>query len=538
MRTKKIFCAVCAFFIFANFISAENSADEILATKNSANEILANKNSADEILATKNSATKNSTNENSADEILIAKNSANENFASGNSADEILLAENLATKNSANENSANKNSADEILANKNSADEILITKNSVTENSADENSATENSTNEILSAKNSATENSTNEILSAKNSATENSTNENSATKNSANEILSAKKLATENSADEILIAKNSTNKNSANEILIAKNSVTENSADEILIAKNSVTENSADEILIAKNSADEILATKNSATKNSTNENSADKNSSAGKSAFELNPVSDGIFFGAAATFALSAYIVEKKASFPEYDGRTYDLDDVNSFDRKFAKKYNRTLDNLGTVTCAINLALPFAIYGGSAIAGDFSSADFLTMLTMYAEAYLVDYGAKNFLKMGIKRVRPYMYFDDFPRDALDDYDFEFSSPSGHTTDSFLGAGFLTYTFCRYFPDSRLKIPVIASAYTVAATTAVLRVSSGNHFVSDTIFGAVLGTVCGIGVPVFHEFIAKKISAGDSQKKGDVKISVTPESFSFRFFF
>jgi undecaprenyl-diphosphatase len=344
--------------------------------------------------------------------------------------------------------------------------------------------------------------------------------------------------ISAENSA-----MKNSTNENSANEILAGKILLAENSANEILIAKNSVTENSADEILMAKNSAtensaDEILATKNSATKNSTNENSADKNSSAGKSAFELNPVSDGIFFGAAATFALSAYIVEKKASFPEYDGRTYDLDDVNSFDRKFAKKYNRTLDNLGTVTCAINLALPFAIYGGSAIAGDFSSADFLTMLTMYAEAYLVDYGAKNFLKMGIKRVRPYMYFDDFPRDALDDYDFEFSSPSGHTTDSFLGAGFLTYTFCRYFPDSRLKIPVIASAYTVAATTAVLRVSSGNHFVSDTIFGAVLGTVCGIGVPVFHEFIAKKISAGDSQKKGDVKISVTPESFSFRFFF
>jgi len=252
--------------------------------------------------------------------------------------------------------------------------------------------------------------------------------------------------------------------------------------------------------------------------------------------SPFKLNPVADGIILGAGIALTTSAVIAEKTLNFPEYTEQSYDLDSVNFLDRKLSQKYNRALDNFGTATCAVNLALPFAVYGVGFFNDVFSAEDFLTLTTMYVEAYLFDYGAKNFLKMGIQRARPYMYYDGYPKDKLDNHDFEFSSPSGHTTDSFLGAGFLSYTFCRYFPESKWKIPVIAASYTVALGTAALRISSGNHFLTDTIFGAALGTVCGIGVPIVHELIASHSEKKETAfKKGSVRFSVTPVSVNWK---
>ena len=250
----------------------------------------------------------------------------------------------------------------------------------------------------------------------------------------------------------------------------------------------------------------------------------------------FKLNPVADGIILGTGIAFTTSAVIALKTLDFPEYTERSYNLDSINFVDRKLSQKYSRTLDNFGTATCATSLALPFLVYGVGFFNDVFSAEDFLTLATMYVEAYLFDYSAKNFLKMGIRRARPYMYYDGYPKEKLDNYDFEFSSPSGHTTDSFLGAGFLSYTFCRYFPESKWKIPVIAASYTVALGTAALRISSGNHFLTDTIFGAALGTVCGIGVPFVHELIASRSEKKETAfKKGSVRFSVTPVSVNWK---
>lgn len=255
-------------------------------------------------------------------------------------------------------------------------------------------------------------------------------------------------------------------------------------------------------------------------------------------KAPFALHPVADGVIFGAALSFTAAAVVTEKNADFPEWTERSYDFDSINYIDRKLSCKYSRSLDNWGTVTCAVNLILPAAVYGAGYFNDALNSQDVLTLAVMYAEAYLLDYGAKNFLKMGIRRIRPYMYYDGYPEDELDNHDFEFSMPSGHSTDSFLGAGFLTYTFCRYFPDSKWKVPVIAASYSVAVATAVLRISSGNHFLTDTLFGAALGTVCGIGVPLVHEFIASRSDkkTETALRKGDVQFKVTPVSFSVCF--
>lgn len=252
---------------------------------------------------------------------------------------------------------------------------------------------------------------------------------------------------------------------------------------------------------------------------------------------AFELDPVADGVLLGFGVVFSASAYIVQQTANLPDYDERSYNLHDVNWLDRKLSQSYSEPLDHWGTATCAVNLALPFVVYAAGWACDAFTAEEYITMSAMFAECYLLDYGAKNFLKVAALRKRPYMYYDGYPTDALDDGDFEFSLPSGHTTDSFLGAGFLTYTFCRWYPASRWKIPLIATSYTVAVGTAVLRVASGNHFLSDVVLGSLLGSAIGYGVPILHELVGsgRQPSHPKAKRAGDVELQLEPTGVTWQ---
>ena len=86
----------------------------------------------------------------------------------------------------------------------------------------------------------------------------------------------------------------------------------------------------------------------------------------------------------------------------------------------------------------------------------------------------------------------------------------------------AFASAGFVSYVFSRYYPDSKWKAPIIAASYSLAATTAVLRIMSGNHFMTDVLAGALLGTLWGIGIPMLH-------TLGDN-----VEIGLTPFALAF----
>ena len=55
------------------------------------------------------------------------------------------------------------------------------------------------------------------------------------------------------------------------------------------------------------------------------------------------------------------------------------------------------------------------------------------------------------------------------------------------------------------------MKIPVVAGSFTLATLTAVLRVLGGNHFATDVITGAVVGTSVGFLVPFLHRTRGEK---------------------------
>lgn len=189
-------------------------------------------------------------------------------------------------------------------------------------------------------------------------------------------------------------------------------------------------------------------------------------------------------------------------------------DISKVNKFDSLIMNPYSKSLDDTATIINYISMASPALLVINR------SGEDIATLGVMYLETMAGAYASKEILKKVIDRPRPYTYFEGAPENEKDDWNNSF--PSGHTTLSFASAGFVSYVFSRYYSDSKWKIPVIAASYTAATATAVLRIMSGNHFMTDVITGALLGTLWGIGIPMLH-------TLGDN-----VEMGVTPFALAF----
>ena len=249
--------------------------------------------------------------------------------------------------------------------------------------------------------------------------------------------------------------------------------------------------------------------------------------------SPFVLDPVADTVIGGAALTFAGIGLYRNKKADLPEWYERTYDKKDINSFDRMWYNKYSNSLDDAGTITCGVDLIfLPVLLFGLETGIGNLPAKELVTIGTMYAESFLLSYGLRNIIKTTVKRPRPYMYTSKWETDELDSHDFEMSFLSGHSADAFMGAGFVTYVFSQYFPDSQFKWPIIGGAYAFAVATGILRIASGNHFMTDVFAGAAFGTAIGYGIPLIHQ----KLS--EIKYNGRQVLNVTPNGLYAEFAF
>ncbi|MBR4630538.1 MAG: phosphatase PAP2 family protein [Treponema sp.] len=220
-------------------------------------------------------------------------------------------------------------------------------------------------------------------------------------------------------------------------------------------------------------------------------------------KNPFELSFAKEFALLGIGIALSGSDLILDNMmhVNRQKYDGEIYDKDDVNAFDRFFMHGYSKSLHAVSNITLASLLVSP-------ALLAPLSDRSlWLTEGIMYAETLLIANGLKELTKLCVTRIRPYMYYgmDSAPEDKIADGDFASSFFSGHSTMAFASASFLSYTFCSLFPDSSMKIPVVAGSFSLAALTAVLRVLGGNHFATDVITGAVVGSSVGFLVPFLH---------------------------------
>lgn len=202
------------------------------------------------------------------------------------------------------------------------------------------------------------------------------------------------------------------------------------------------------------------------------------------------------------------------------------YDKSNVNKFDQLFMQPYSKTLDRTGDVLTATTMLAPLVLLSTP-------KKEWLTEGVMYAEACLFSFGCEEIGKLCVDRVRPYMYFDGYPQDEVEDGDYLNAWPSAHTTMAFTSAAFTTYVFAKYYPDSPWRFAVAGGVYSLAAATAALRMASGNHFATDVLSGVAIGTLSGLVIPYLHTLAAKKMPESEN-----VQIQASPFSLAIKISF
>ena len=187
-----------------------------------------------------------------------------------------------------------------------------------------------------------------------------------------------------------------------------------------------------------------------------------------------------------------------------------------VQPWERGLMAPYSRPLDKLGT-----GLSIAALLTPGLALFAP--REEWCALGTMYGETLLLAYGLKELGKALVGRPRPYMYFPDYPLESVEDGEWDESFPSGHVALAFAGASFAAYVLGARFPDSEFLGPVIATGYALALGTAACRIASGDHFLSDVLAGAGIGSLSGFLVPWLHSL--GKPSAKTEAREGGLSL-------------
>lgn len=169
----------------------------------------------------------------------------------------------------------------------------------------------------------------------------------------------------------------------------------------------------------------------------------------------------------------------------------------------------YDANLSKASDITLGLTLITP-GILGLIA-----PPSDYIAIATSYAGTIAGAYGVRTFLKQVVHKPRPYVQ-DGMPLpDGVDpDENYE-SFPSGHSIMAFSSAAYTQAMQLLFYPDSTTMKVVSATTWILAATTATLRVVSGNHYLEDVLAGAAMGSAIGfLGPYITHQLLKRDADA------------------------
>lgn len=195
-----------------------------------------------------------------------------------------------------------------------------------------------------------------------------------------------------------------------------------------------------------------------------------------------------------------------------PAYCAPHCDASKVNGFDREAAGNWNptwaRASDVAVAATVATALVLPAMDRGG--LSDDVVIVE--SILTGNALAFVLNGVAK--------RPRPFLYSESAPLDARMHGNGSLSFFSGHTVAAFASTVSLFSTLHRRRPTAAYPWFVLGAGLATSSLVAVGRVFSGNHFPTDVLTGAAVGSALGVLVPALHVAPSVKVSP-DSEGTG-----------------
>jgi len=248
--------------------------------------------------------------------------------------------------------------------------------------------------------------------------------------------------------------------------------------------------------------------------------------------SPYKLNLSNEIFYLGTGATLALTGYVNERKRSIPtEADIAALDRKNIPAFERRFAGKWNKDAQKASDIMLYTGVISPLSLLFFDK--KDLENNDYLTLGVMYMETFALSAGGMALAKGSIARYRPYAYGDEAPLSDKLNQETKRSFFSGHTALATSGFIFSASVFSDYYPDSKYKPAVWATAITASVATGWMRVEGGKHFPSDIVTGLAWGGAVGYLVPYLHkkklhktdrDFLLFPFMDGDKQGVGVFK--------------
>jgi membrane-associated phospholipid phosphatase len=218
----------------------------------------------------------------------------------------------------------------------------------------------------------------------------------------------------------------------------------------------------------------------------------------------FTLSPRREAVFLAAGSAVSLGGLLLLGRVEPP--DRASLDRNDVPRFDRCAIDYHSNAASFASDIIRDAAIGLPVVLSAGIHLAeGGAGKPGFFQDMTMYLESALLSGGLTLLAKGVTERPRPYAYNPDTPDRKVAQKTSARSFWSGHSATAFNGAVFAGYVFQQRRPDSEYVIPVWVFGLASATAASVLRVRAGDHFPTDVLTGAAVGSFTGWLIPRLH---------------------------------
>ena len=197
----------------------------------------------------------------------------------------------------------------------------------------------------------------------------------------------------------------------------------------------------------------------------------------------------------------ALGKYLNQELVPLTEEEVNNLSRNEINKFDRPATYQYSEEAARLSDILVGVSVLLPVTLFTQDKIRQEWE-----TVSVMYLETLMFSNFVPLISKGRVKRVRPYVYNEEVPMEKKLDKNALRSFYSGHTTNAFASAVFLSTVYSRYYQGSRYKSLIWAGSLGLASLVGYLRFQAGKHFPTDILTGAVVGSTIGFLIPYVHQ--------------------------------